>query len=206
MNKNKWSDFYSYLSVDEYLYNLSRHRFLLSRLLKLKPRSVLEAGTGSGSLSIFLSAQGLSVVSIDNDNEVLERAKKNCRQFKGNVNFILTDALSHLPFDDGFDVAFSQGVAEHFSDEQIKIFVGNQLRVSRCVIISVPNRSYWQSFGDERLMSTDEWSNILSDFNIREIRDYGIEVPGRSYLKHKLLSLKLIDIIRPHHIYIKIDR
>jgi SAM-dependent methyltransferase len=206
MNKNKWSDFYSYLSVDEYLYNLSRHRFLLSCLLKLKPRSVLEAGTGSGSLSIFLSAQGLSVVSIDNDNEVLERAKKNCQQFKGNVNFILTDALNHLPFDDGFDVAFSQGVAEHFNDEQIRIYVDNQLKVSKTVIISVPNRSYWKSFGDERLLTVREWGAIIRGFNVKQICNYGREVPGRTYFKHKLMHFRFLDIIRPHHIYIEIER
>ncbi len=203
---NKWSDFYPSLDVDQYLYNLSRHRFLFSKLLGLKPHTVLEVGTGSGGMSTFLSTLGLSVVSIDSNNEILMKARENCQVLKGNVTFLSADALQPLPFGDIFDVVYSQGVAEHFSDEGIRIFVNNQLKVSQTVIISVPNRSYWRSFGDERLLCVKEWAAILEGFNVKQICNYGREMPGRKYLKHKLFSLQILDIINPHHIYIEINR
>ncbi len=202
---NKWETFYPPLIVEQHLYNLSRHRFLISRIIERKPKHILEVGIGSGSLGIFLSTLGLSVVCADNNTNVLENARNNCQQFNGKVTFILADGLSPLPFNDIFDVSFSQGVAEHFTDEQIRLFINNQLQISKAVILSVPNSSYYKTF-DERLLTIRQWADILSDFNIKETINYGVEVPGRSYLKHKMLNLKLTDIIKPHHIYIRIDR
>ncbi len=203
---NQWDAFYPPLTIEQHLYNLSRHRFLIGKIIERKPRRILEVGAGSGSLSIFLSTLCSTVVCADNNINVLETAKNNCQQFNGNVTFILADGFSKLPFDDDLDISFSQGVAEHFTDEQISLFINNQLQISKTVMLSVPNSSYCQSFGDERLLTIRQWADILSDFNIKEIKNYGVEVPGRSYLKHKMLNLKLTDIIKPHHIYIRIDR
>jgi len=172
----------------------------------MKPGRVLEVGAGSGSLSIFFSTLGLSAVCADNNADVLETAKINCRRLNGNVTFILADGFSELPFDDEFDVSFSQGVAEHFTDEQIRLFINNQLKISKKVMLSVPNSSYCQSFGDERLLTVTQWTDILVTFNIKEIKNYGVEIPGRSFLRHKLSRLKIADIFRPHHIYIEIER
>ena len=204
--KDGWSHFYRSFSIEDHVYNLSRHRFLLSRITVKKPRRVLEVGSGSGSLSIFLSTLGLSVVSVDNDYDVLIKAKQNCKKFHGKVEFVLANALAPLRLKDVFDISFSQGVAEHFTNRQIRLFVANQLAVSRCVILSVPNCYYYRSFGDERLMTCRQWARVLASFNIREIRYYGVEMPRRGYLRHKLSRLRLMDIVRPHHIYAEIAR
>ncbi len=206
LKKNKWPNFYPPLSLEDHLYNISRHRFLLNKIVAKNPRYLLEVGVGSGSLSIFLTTLGLKVVSVDNDYKVLMNAKENCQRFKGKVDFVLADGLKQLPFKDIFDVSFSQGVAEHFNDDQIRLYVNNQLQISKFAILSVPNCSYWQSFGDERLLTPKQWGKILSIFNLKEIKNYGVEIPGRSYLRHKLIRLKLMDIFRPHHIYIEIGR
>jgi len=204
MEKNKWAGFYSPLSLEDHLYNLSRHRFFLGKIVAKNPRHLIEVGAGSGSLSIFLSTLGLNVVTVDKNYEVLMGSRQNCLRFKGKVDFVLADGLRPLPFKDIFDVSFSQGVAEHFNDEQCRLYVDNQLQISRTVILSVPNRSYWQSFGDEHLMTPKQWGKILSIFNVKGIKNYGVEIPGRSYLRHKLIRLQIIDIVRPHHISIQV--
>ena len=105
------------------------------------------------------------------------------------MTFKKADAFN-LPFDDdSFDVCFSQGFLEHFSDDDIRKLLREQLRVSRKVLFSVP--SFWyprQDFGDERLMKKEDWLRILSEFKLEKASYYGIrksseEKPSQVYFK-----------------------
>ena len=54
--------------------------FLMNNLEVLKGKRVLELGSGSGILSIFLSKKGISITASDcPDNEVLENIEYNCK-------------------------------------------------------------------------------------------------------------------------------
>jgi hypothetical protein len=53
-----------------------------------------------------------------------------------------------------FDLAYHQGVLEHFPDEQIVQALREQAHVAEWVIFDVPNhRCSDRPFGDERLLS-----------------------------------------------------
>ena len=79
---------------------------------------VLEIGTGSGAHAIFLSYFIPFVVSIDNDWEVLLRAKKETRHFRGRVGLVCADARA-MPFQDNtFDVILCVGVLEYQPDDR----------------------------------------------------------------------------------------
>jgi len=138
--KKKWSDFYSSLTIEDHLCNLSRHRFFLTEMLKKKPKRIVEVGVGSATISIFLSHLGIEVIGIDNSREIIEKARKNCVKLNAKVEFILADGLSPLPLRDDFDIAFSQGVAEHFSDVEIESFVKYQLKVGKRVFFITTQR------------------------------------------------------------------
>lgn len=65
-------------------------------------KSVLDVGTGTGSLALDLSTKAAKVVGIDLSAEMLDIAKKKKR--KDNLTFLLMDA-SNMPFEDGeFDI------------------------------------------------------------------------------------------------------
>ena len=109
------------------------------------------------------------MVSIDNNNKILTNARENNKRFKSKVEFKEADAF-HLDFpDNNFDIAFSQGFFEHFSDFDINLLLKEQLRVAKKVIFSVPTFYYRnRDFGNERLLLKRHWRDILKDFNVTD--------------------------------------
>ncbi|MBD3379387.1 MAG: methyltransferase domain-containing protein [Candidatus Omnitrophica bacterium] len=190
----RWSDFYNETSDKKgYEHNLSVHSEFLEEILKAAPSRVLEVGSGSGTMASFLSSRIDEVVSVDNDRRVLERARENNRKFNGSAEFLKSDAFA-LPFGrDRFDLCFSQGFFEHFSDDDIQALVREQLRVAREAIFSVPTVFYRnRDFGNERLLSMRRWRRILKDFNLIEDKYY-------FYLRRKknfLLRLPMMYMAR----------
>lgn len=152
-------------------------------------RDILEVGSGSGALSVFLSHVGYKIISIDRDEAVLSIAKQNCAYLDGKVALEIADAYN-LPFsNDSFDLGFSQGFFEHFDDEDIRRLLIEQLRVARATVFSVP--TFWypaKDFGNERLMKKEEWLEILSQFNVEKATYYAgrkgtEEKPSQIYFK-----------------------
>ena len=181
---SQWSDIYSKpADTEHYLDNVNIHSEFTNEILKQKPKTVLEVGCGSATLSVFLSRHGCSVTSIDNDNTVLNLAKDSATKLKGKVVFREANAFN-LPFKDKeFDIAFSQGLLEHFSDKEITLLLKEQLRVSKTVFFSVPNIFYnYTDFGDERLMTKKRWEKIIAAFDIKVSKNYYKIVAKRNFL------------------------
>ncbi len=172
-----WERYYErQLGWSEHLSNALHHLPMMELIRRQHPRSILEVGSGTGSLAVFLSYFGAHVTSVDLSPLVLERARRNARRLRGRVRFEVADAFTLEQFEDAmFDVAISQGFFEHFGDEEIQVLLAQQLRVARAAIISVPNAAYGKrDRGDERLLTRDEWDGIIrrAGFRIEESRDY----------------------------------
>lgn len=173
-SQKTWNDVYSKpADVLHFIENINVHKEFLDEMCKEKPSRVVEVGCGSGTLSVFMDHMGSVVTAVDVDDNVLKKAEKASKELHGNVKFVRGDAFN-LPFrEKEFDVAFSQGVLEHFSDEDIVKMVREQLRVARKVFFSVPNKNYnYKDFGDERLMRKAEWENILLGLDVKISKDY----------------------------------
>lgn len=171
---NSWSDFYKEpADISRYIENITVHKEFFEEILKVKPREILEVGCGSGTFSIFLSHLGCSVTAVDKDEQVIRRAKEASKNMNGNIVFKISDAFE-LPFKDkSFDVSFSQGLIEHFSDSDIVRLLKEQTRISKCVFFSVPCIFYNSlDFGNERLMSKKRWEKLLSGFDIQLSKYY----------------------------------
>ncbi len=121
---------------------------------------VLEAGCGTGTSIAFLQAQGIPALGVDSDHRTVLLAKHVI-----GIPAIVSD-IGALPFPaDTFDVSFSNGVLEHFSDDRIRVYAREQLRVAQTVIVSIPSRQYrddQRTYGDERFLTARKWRNILS--------------------------------------------
>lgn len=126
----------------------------------------IEIGCGRGIQSIFLSYFIPYVIGIDNNVKLVKEARKNNSKFRGHAHFLIRDAFE-LDFPDKtFDVCFSQGFLEHFTNEEICLLVEKQLRIAKVMIASVPSIFYAvKDRGDERLMSIEDWRQILKDCN-----------------------------------------
>ena len=175
MPENKWDEFYKTAdaSLAAVLGELETHRDFILELTRQHPKTAIEVGCGPARISSFLSLFGISITAIDRDSGVLARAARIAAELHSGVKFVEADAFS-LPFpDSSFDVAFHQGLLEHFTDDQIRKLIAEQLRVARSVVFSVPNRNYPdREFGDERLLSRKQWRRILKPFKTTRSTNY----------------------------------
>jgi SAM-dependent methyltransferase len=129
------------------------HAELVGAALRRADGGILEVGVGSGAQSALLSRLGRRVVALERDRRILREAGDNLERFGRGIDRVAGDGFA-LPFRDGtFGVAISQGLMEHFSDDDIARLVREQLRVARSVAFNVPSDRYpRQDLGDERLM------------------------------------------------------
>jgi len=203
MNK-EWS--YNEFNVKDYFADLNAHRNLFEEIINLDPKKILEVGTGSGSMSIFLSHIGYDVTAIDNNKKILENAKKLSEKLNGKVSFVYCNAfkLSETFNRNEFDVVFSQGFFEHFNDDEIRKLLQEQLKVGKIIIYSVPSNYYHQKdFGNERLLSPKQWNKILKGFNVEFIKRYGLGNKVK-WIIIGLLKHPYPPILKPYHILIKL--
>ena len=90
---------------------LENERYIYKNIFKKFPaKKVLDAGCGSGFLSILLSQIGLSVIGCDNSQDMLIVARKNATFYNVKPEFIFSDFLSLATDIDGpFDAIFCVG-------------------------------------------------------------------------------------------------
>ncbi|MBL7190598.1 class I SAM-dependent methyltransferase [bacterium] len=109
---------------------------LLYRIIKKEVdraggRLVLEAGCGSGDVSLRLAENGIRTVLLDTSftavNQARERAVDNSLEI-----FAVNSSIFHIPFkDDIFDACFNSGVVDHFGPEYRSKAVSEVVRITR---------------------------------------------------------------------------
>lgn len=146
---------------------VDQYRPLLNHILVHSPPGarILEAGCGTAVLSTYLSSLGFNVVAFDRDKDMLALAEKLAELYPKKPDFTQGDLLE-IDFPDRyFEVAFSHGTLEHFSNDKILALVNKQLVISKMVIVSIPSDYYGNKdrmYGDERFLSREEWEGILA--------------------------------------------
>lgn len=199
-NLQNWASIYALPDSELHAFyedNITSHRQFLDRVSsEANGGTILEAGCGSSTLSIHLSTRGHGhVVAVDADDTVLQSAQRYNALLGGQVAYTRAD-IRQLPFRDGeFGVAFSQGVLEHFSDREIRQMVREQLRVAKCVLVSVPSRFYRaRDLGNERLLTVDEWKTILREFDVIRGEYYcSLRKAKNLYLRRPMMLMLHID-------------
>lgn len=111
----------------------------LESVVDIRGLSILEVGCGSAVNSIELAKRGGCAFALDYSLHALRKAQEYCIQHGVDLPLIAGDVF-HLPFaDDCFDIVFSQGLMEHFTNPLESIY--EQVRVTRpggYICIDVP--------------------------------------------------------------------
>ncbi len=165
-------------------------------------KRILEAGCGTGVISIYLSNLNLNVTSIDVDDEMLDISKKFIKFTKNPPKFEKKNLFNLDYKKDNFDITFSHGVLEHFSDEDIITIVNNELKISKNVLISIPSDYYKEKdrmYGNERFMSVRKWESVLSKTNGRVVKKFGYYFQNKFTL---ILNFMMPKIMINHAPYI----
>lgn len=132
-----------------------------------KGKNIIESGSGTGVLSTYMASLGYNVIGVDIDKEILELSRNIALSY-GSLNkpTFKNESIFKLNYEKNtFDVSFSNGVLEHFNDEQIIKTLQLQMKVSKIVIFGIPTK-YFNStesmYGDERYMSFSFWREIIN--------------------------------------------
>ncbi len=179
-----WDKYYEQeITIPGLLSNLYGQKEFLAEIISRAKGRVLEVGTGTGGMSVFLAWLGLDITSIDTNPKVIEVAKQTAEKLNARVVFKVADTFA-LPYpNQSFDVLFHQGLLEHFKDQDIHKILGEQLRVAKQVVISVPNHRYpRRDFGNERLMDKNKWEKILDRYKLLASTYYSPKIFPKPYL------------------------
>lgn len=174
---DKWYELYKidieeFPTPDDYIkYKLKYKNLFINKVIQYaKYGKVIETGCGTGLMAGYLQKQGLDVTALDLNHKVLSYAEEiasgskiiqPCKYKQGDI--------LDLPFKrNTFDVSYSNGVLEHFSDNEIIKTLEQQMNISKYVIFGIPSTYFNMNekmLGNERSLTLDEWKNLISRAN-----------------------------------------
>jgi SAM-dependent methyltransferase len=157
---------------------------MLNRIAQAMPYydSVNEMGCGIGSITKQLlkypQAEGRVFTATDINMEMIRLTKQNLgvgengRTSSGmNVHFNTHDIREPyvlVPLS-GKHIVHSHGVLEHFDDNDIRNIIETQRSYANLIFHYVPSDKYTsKSFGDERLMSAQQWAKLAKPTMIEQ--------------------------------------
>jgi SAM-dependent methyltransferase len=158
----------------------------ITSCLDIQDKRVLEVGSGTGHDSVMLSSLGAKATALDLTRVALDITRATANEHDAVIDLIAGDTLN-LPFQsDTFDVVFSQGLIEHFSDPGPVI--KEQARVVRpggYLVVDVPQRYSLYTLEKRRLMKAGKWfAGWETEFSLTELQrllqTHGVE-PRLSY-------------------------
>ena len=163
-----------------------------------KNKKIIEAGSGTGTLSTYLASIGFDSVAIDIDKDILNLSKEIAKEYGAkNIPKFKMDSIFELNYKkQEFDVSFSNGVLEHFSDEDIIKTLKKQMKIAKYVIVGIPTQYFDDSeamYGDERFLKLNFWRQI-----IKKSGGKIIEEKSCHYLTKPKILLNFRKYFRPY--------
>jgi SAM-dependent methyltransferase len=121
-------------------------------------KRVLEVGAGSARDSITLHHAGARVAIVDYSPASLDVARKAADEAGAEILLVRGDAL-HLPFREGaFDIAFHQGLLEHFRDP-MPLLLENRRVLARGghLLVDVPQAVHPYTVAKKAMILLGRW-------------------------------------------------
>lgn len=121
-------------------------------------KRILEVGCGKGNELIHLAREGAECSGLDFSHSAIRFLGERLRREEISISLVHGDAIS-LPFvSETFDLVFSQGVLEHFTDPSIPLKEQRRvLRLGGHVVAEVPNKLTLYTVYKKILMLFNRW-------------------------------------------------
>lgn len=157
-------------TLENYIDDKIKNKKVLINLIKKYSggKKLIESGSGTGVLSTYMASIGYNVIGIDIDNDILNLSRKIAKNYNSiNKPNFQKKSIFELDYKKNtFDVSFSNGVLEHFTNDQIVETLKQQMKISKIVIFGIPTKYFNQEeamYGDERYMSYKFWRSLIND-------------------------------------------
>lgn len=209
-----WEELYridieEYENPDMYIeYKLKHKKKFLKVIQKYSSerKKLIEAGCGTGLVAGYMQALGYDVTAIDISNEILklvEEISENSKIIK--KPRLIQKSIFELDFlEKEYDVCFSNGVLEHFSDEQIIDTIKQQIKIAKYVVIGVPSVYFDETekmYGDERNIKEKRWIELINMAGGKVIENTGFHyypwykriIEVRKYFRPKAFHLFVVE-------------
>ena len=191
------------------LNKINKKKILINLVKKYSDKNIIECGSGTSVVSIYLATLGYNVTAIDIEDDVIKLAKslakdyyKAVDNYNSQINFV-EKSIFDLGYEkDSFDVAFSNGVLEHFSDDEIIQIIKQQLYVAKTVIAGIPTKYFDSSeakYGNERVLELSYWRYLIKKAGGSIIEEIGMD---RESLLKRLFNYKKYFRPKPYHLFV----
>lgn len=187
-------------SISNYIDDkIKTRRVIIDLIKKYSPnKKVIEAGSGTAILSTYLASIGFDSLAVDINTDILELSKKIAKEYGAkNKPKFKKDSIFRLDYkEEEFDISFSNGVLEHFSDEEIIIALKKQMKIAKIVIVGIPTKYFNDEeamYGDERFLKIKYWRNIIARAGGKIIEEKSCH-----YLTLPMIILNFKKYFRPY--------
>ena len=190
-------------AVDHWNYNDPLY-FGIKKLIQ-PPARILDVGCGLGYSDIYLQKCGYEVVGIDNDANIMEKARKNAKYFRSNVKFEQADAFDLSKYYGKFDLVYSVGVVEHFDRKTTIVLLKEQAKCAKYVIAVIPTKftRYSGEITDERIYTISQLRGIFKYAGLEIMGKFGygnVVSPFHNWV-HRFLPHGLYRILQNNFSY-----
>ena len=126
------------------------------------PARLLDVGSGPGWSAFYLAALGYDVTGIDNESSLVDLATSRAERLNVPARFEVADAFDLSRYHGKYDLAFSNGVLEHFDREVTVQLLREQAKCAAKVLIQSPTKYTVLADGitDERIYTIDQLAHI----------------------------------------------
>lgn len=193
-------------TLENYVDDKIKNKKVLINLIKKysKNNKLIESGSGTGVLSTYMASLGYDVTGIDIDKDILKLSKKIAKNYnsKNKPNFQIKSIFELDYKKNNFDVSFSNGVLEHFTNEKIIDTLKQQMKIAKIVIFGIPTKYFNQEeamYGDERYMSYKFWRSLINDAGGMILEEKSMHYMNK---RKRLLNFKKYFRPYPYRIFV----
>ncbi len=176
------------------LYANTKYEILLRHLDGLKDLFILNAGCGSGELSLQLAAAGHSVLGIDPSADYIRLARSNADEAGSDNCSFLVSSIEEFDSATAFDCVVATDVLEHIEDDAAALArLVRLVKPDGLLLITVPAGRWLFGYHDETLGHYRRYSRgqlhrlVSPHCRVESLRYFGFSLIPVCYLYSKVL-------------------